>query len=107
MLCLVVPLSYGVDMPPREYATPLHPISDDLSQLHYEVPYMTPEEEEEEDKVDWRPNQYDPPSQQQHQDRPSTSHAPPPPPNQAPPEDHDFAANLANQFFTPPPAFEF
>jgi hypothetical protein len=91
-------------MSPREYATPIHPISDDLTQLHYGVPYMTPEEE---DKLDWRPNQYDPPSQQQHQDPPSTSHAPPPPPDQAPPEDQDFATNLADQFFTPPPGFKF
>jgi hypothetical protein len=93
--------SPGVPMSPRSEDVHLHQPFEDLDkwhQHHYGVPFITPEDDE--DDGDWGQGQSVPPLQRP--DQSSSSHAPPPPPGHAPSNDQDFAAAFTEQFFTPP-----
>jgi hypothetical protein len=93
--------SPGVPLPPRSQDVPLHQPFEDLDQWHqhhYCVPFVTPEDDE--DDVAWGQGQSVPPPPDP--DQPSSSHAHPSP-GHAPSDDQDFAAAFSEQLFTPPP----
>jgi hypothetical protein len=102
--------SMGMPFAPRSPDVPLHPPPPEINEWHqqaYGVPFMSAKDEDEEEEYFDDCEQFAPPP---HQGDPGQSSSYPPPhdpsgsyPPPAQPEEENFAANLATQFFGPPP----
>jgi hypothetical protein len=100
----------GMPFAPRSPDVPLHPPTPEINEWHqqaYGVPFMSLEDEEEDEEVFDDREQFVPPPHQGYPGQ-SSSYPPPqdplgsyPPPAQFG-EEH-FATHLAHQFFDPPP----